>query len=90
MSAKLAIAVFGLSVLSASPVLAGSAGPGWESRIGGNSAASAEAARNQDLATARHCQAHPEIMYTLAACRQARARHPEMFANSPSGSPDAP
>ena len=80
------IAVFGLAVLCTSQVWAGTAGPGWASRQG-TPAQQAEAARNQDLATAKYCQEHPQVMHTLLACRQAVAKHPEMFANSTSETP---
>ena len=86
MGNKLAIAVFGLAVLFTSQVCAGTAGPGWASRQG-TPAQQAAAARNQDLATAKYCQEHPQVMHTLLACRQATERHPEMFANPTSETP---
>jgi len=87
MGNKLAITVFGLAVLCTSQVWAGTGGPGWASRLNGAQAPAADAAYNQDLATAKHCQEHPEIIHTLLACRQAMARHPDMFANSTSATP---
>ena len=88
MGNKLAIAVFGLAVLCTSQVWAGTGGPGWASRLNGNTPAQqANDTYNRDLAAAKHCQEHPQIMHTLLACRQARTRHPEMFANSTSATP---
>jgi hypothetical protein len=88
MGNKLAIALFSLGVLCASQAWAGTGGPGWASRLGKNTPASlAKAAHEQDLATAKHCQEHPEIMDRLLACRQVVARHPEMFANPTSTTP---
>ena len=73
--------VCGLGLLCASPSWAGTGGPGWAQRLQANTPASAaSAAHNQDLATAKHCQEHPEIMHTLLACREVMAKHPEMFA----------
>ena len=85
MTKILAVGTIGLVVLCASQSWAGSSGPGWASRLNGNTPAQqATDTYNRDLAAAKHCQEHPEIVNTLLACRQARARHPEMFAASAS------
>jgi hypothetical protein len=79
-SGTLLAGVCGVGLLCASPTSAGTGGPGWAQRLGPNTPASlANTAYKQDLATAKHCEEHPEIMHTLLACRQAMARHPEMF-----------
>lgn len=75
-------------LLYASPAWAGSSGPGWASRLNGNTPAQqANDTYNRDLAAAKDCQEHPQIMHTLLACRQAMARHPEMFAKPTNARP---
>jgi hypothetical protein len=81
MGKRLVIAVFGMAVIYTPQVWAGTGGPGWASRLGGNTPAQqADDTYSRDLAAAKDCQDHPRIMHTLLACRQAMARHPEMFA----------
>ena len=67
-------------LLCASQVWAGTAGPGWASRQG-TPAQQTEAARNQDLTTAKNCQANEQFMQK-GMCKNLKIRHPEMFANS--------
>ena len=83
---KFLIAICGLVLFGTSPSWAGSSGPGWASRLNETPAQQADTLHNQELATAKYCQAHPQVQHTLLACRQALARHPEMFAK-PIGAP---
>lgn len=87
MTRILAVGTIGLVVLCASQSWAGTAGPGWASRLNGATpapSASASAADKQDFETAKSCKARPKLMMPTEACQQARARHPEMFAASAS------
>ncbi|MES2293831.1 MAG: hypothetical protein V4527_11085 [Pseudomonadota bacterium] len=83
MGNKLTIAVFGLAILCTSQAWAGTAGPGWASRQG-TPAQQTEAGRNQDLATAKNCQANEQFMQK-GMCKNLKLRHPEMFAGSAGG-----
>lgn len=74
-------------ILYASQSWAGSSGPGWATRQG-TPAQQADATHDQDLATAKYCQAHPQIMHRLGACRQVMAKHPEMFSKPEGATPN--
>jgi len=87
MGNKLLIAICGVVLLGMSPGWAGSSGPGWASRLNQTPAQQADTVHNQDLATAKYCQEHPQVQHSLLACRQAMRKHPEMFANSTNAPP---